>query len=292
MKKICVVGSINMDLVVSADTYPRPGETILGHSFITNPGGKGANQAVAAARLGAETVMLGCVGDDIYGAKLVENLDAEGVDTRHIRRVEGPSGIANILIADHDNSIVVVPGANYTVDRTYLDSMLDVIKESDMVLTQLEIPLDTVLYLSHICKREGIPLLLNPAPAMPLPGELIDNAVYITPNESEVEIIFGEKVDIKQLIRQYPQKLIVTLGKEGAIYFDGAEIVHIPSISVDVVDTTGAGDTFNGAFAVGMMAARDMAYAIALANTAAGLSVTKMGAQKGMPAWREVMDQL
>lgn len=291
MSRICVVGSINMDLVVIADTYPRPGETILGDSFMTNPGGKGANQAVAAARLGAETVMLGCVGDDIYGTELMENLDAERVDTRYIRRVEGPSGIANILVADHNNSIVVIPGANYAVDRTYLDSVLEVVKGSDMVLTQLEIPLDTVVYLSHICKREGVPLLLNPAPAVPLPQELIGNTAYITPNENEAEIIFGEKADLKQLVRQYPQKLIVTLGKEGAIYFDGAEIVRVPSIPVEAVDTTGAGDTFNGGFAVGMMTARDMAYAIALANTAAGLSVTKMGAQRGMPTWKEVTER-
>lgn len=291
--KICVVGSINMDLVVTSDKRPRSGETVMGTAFLTNPGGKGANQAVAAARLGADITMLGCVGNDIYGKSLIQKLIAENVNVQHIKfSARTSSGIANIVLTDKDNSIIVVPGANYEVDRSYIDDVAHIIKSSDMVLTQLEIPLDTVIYLSEICKYHNISLLLNPAPAVPLPQILIDNAAFIIPNENEVKIIFSGGNNLEKLVCKYPNKLIVTLGKNGVVFFDGERIVNVPSINVSVVDTTGAGDTFNGGFACGVCKGLEITRAIAFANVAAGLSITKLGAQSGMPSLNEVIEKM
>lgn len=293
MSRICVVGSMNMDLVAISDRRPRPGETIMGREFLTNPGGKGANQAVAAARLGADVTMLGCVGNDIYGNSMIRNLTAENVDVQYIKCSEGTStGIAHIVLAEKDNSIIVVPGANFDVDRSYIDDMISIVKSSDMVLTQLEIPLDTVIYLSEICKYHNVPLLLNPAPAILLPQILIDNATYITPNENEVKVIFKGENNLEELLNSYPNKLIVTLGKEGATFSDGEKIFIIPPIDVIVVDTTGAGDTFNGGFACGVCSGLGVMRAITFANIAASLSTTKVGAQSGIPTLSEVKEKM
>jgi ribokinase len=291
MSKICVVGSINMDLVVTSDKRPSSGETVMGTAFLTNPGGKGANQAVAAARLDADVTMLGCVGNDIYGQSLIQKLIAENVDVQYIKcSAVASSGTAHIVLADKDNSIIVVSGANNEVDRSYIDEVAHVIMNSDMVLAQLEIPLDTVIYLADICKQHAIPLLLNPAPAVPLPGILIDNAAFITPNENEVRIIFPGENNLEELLRKYPNKLIVTLGKNGVIFFDGEKTVNVPSIDVGVVDTTGAGDTFNGGLACGVCNGLVITRAVAFANAAAGLSTIKFGAQGGMPTLSEVLE--
>lgn len=289
MKNICVVGSINMDLVAVSEKRPLAGETVLGEAFFTNPGGKGANQAVACARLGADVTMLGCVGSDLYGKSLVDNLNNEQINTSHIKYCDGIStGIAHITIAEKDNSIIVVPGANSIADRAYIDEHIDVIKRSDIVLAQLEIPLETVVYLAEVCKENGISFLLNPAPARHLPKGLIDNATYMTPNESEVKILFPEHWDIESLLKLYPNKLVVTLGGEGAVFCDSGEIVKVPSFKADVVDTTGAGDTFNGGFAAAVVQNKSILEAVTFANAAAGISVTKLGAQTGMPNLDEV----
>lgn len=290
--KICVVGSINMDLVAITDHRPEQGETVMGKDFIVNPGGKGANQAVSAARLGAEVFMLGCVGNDFYGKSIIENFSSENVNTEYIMRSEtNISGIAHIVLASNDNSIVVIAGANNEVNEGFIDSVTPVICESDIVLTQLETPVDTALYLSRTCKSHQVPLLLNPAPAVPLPQELVDNSTYITPNENEVKIIFPNEKDLEKLLRDYPNKLIVTLGDKGVIFCDGKEIVSVPSIKVPVIDTTGAGDTFNGSLAWAICKGMDIANAVEFANTAGGLSITKVGAQNGMPTLNEVMER-
>jgi ribokinase len=293
VSKICVVGSINMDLVAVSDKRPSSGETIIGKEFFTNPGGKGANQAVAAARLGSDVTMLGCVGDDLYGKNLIDNLISENVSVDNIRVTsKTTTGIAHIVLAEKDNSIIVVPGANYIVDCQYIDQIAHIIKSSDMVLTQLEIPLESVVYLSKLCKDNNIPFLLNPAPAVPLPIELINNATYITPNESEAKVILRGENDLEEMMRKYPNKLILTLGENGVSFFDGEKIVKVPSIEVTVVDTTGAGDTFNGGFACGLCKGLNIKDSIAFANTAAGLSITKLGAQSGMPMLLEVMEKM
>lgn len=292
--KICVVGSINMDLVAVTDYRPAQGETVLGKNFVINPGGKGANQAVSVARLGAdaEVFMLGCVGNDYYGSNIIENFNREKVNTKYIMHSEkNISGIAHIVLANNDNSIVVIPGANNEVDKDFIDGVAHIICGSDMVLTQLEIPVDTVLYLSQICKSHDVPLLLNPAPAVCLPQEMIDNSTFITPNENEVQVIFQNEKDIEKLLRDYPNKLIVTLGDKGVIFCDGEKIVNIPSTKVPVIDTTGAGDTFNGSLAWAICRGMDITRAIEFANIAAGLSITKIGAQKGMPTLRELQEK-
>jgi ribokinase len=290
--KICVVGSINMDLVAVTDYRPAQGETVLGKDFIVNPGGKGANQAVSVARLGAEVFMLGCVGNDHYGINSIENFNNEKVNTEYIKRTDtNNTGIAHIVLANNDNSIIVIPGANNEVNEDYIDSVTHIISDSDIVLTQLEIPMDTVLYLSRICKKHNVPFLLNPAPAVCLPQEIIDNSTYITPNESEVKIIFQNEKNTDKLLRDYPNKLIVTLGDKGVVFCDGEKIVNIPSIKVPVVDTTGAGDTFNGSLAWAICKGMEIKSAIEFANIAAGLSITKIGAQKGMPTLKEVQEK-
>lgn len=290
--KICVVGSINMDLVAVTDYRPAQGETVLGKDFIVNPGGKGANQAVSVARLGAEVFMLGCVGNDHYGINSIENFNNEKVNTEYIKRIDtNNTGIAHIVLANNDNSIIVIPGANNEVNEDYIDSVTHIISDSDIVLTQLEIPMDTVLYLSRICKKHNVPFLLNPAPAVCLPQEIIDNSTYITPNESEVKIIFQNEKNTDKLLRDYPNKLIVTLGDKGVVFCDGEKIVNIPSIKVPVVDTTGAGDTFNGSLAWAICKGMEIKSAIEFANIAAGLSITKIGAQKGMPTLKEVQEK-
>ena len=253
MPKICVVGSINMDLVTISDIRPSSGETVMGKEFFTNPGGKGANQAVAAARLGSEVTMLGCIGDDIYGEKLIDSLKVENINVENIQcAADTSTGIALIVLAEKDNSIIVIAGANHMVNCQYIDRTALIIKSSDMVLVQLEIPLETVIYLSQICKESNIPLLLNPAPSVPLPEELINNAAYITPNEYEAKTIFPFESDLETLMWKYPNKLIITLGKAGVKFCNGEKIVEVPSIDVTAIDTTGAGDTFNGGLACGL----------------------------------------
>jgi ribokinase len=290
--KICVVGSINMDLVAVTDYRPAQGETVMGKDFVINPGGKGANQAVSVARLGAEVFMLGCVGNDYYGSNIIENFNREKVNTKYIKHSEtNISGIAHIVLANNDNSIIVIPGANNEVNKDYIDSVAHIICDSDLVLTQLEIPIDTALYLSQICKSHNVPFLLNPAPAVYLPQELIDNSTYITPNENEIKIIFQDERNTDKLLKDYPNKLIVTLGDKGVMFCNGEEIINIPSTKVPVIDTTGAGDTFNGSLAWAICRGMSTTRAIEFANIAAGLSITKIGAQKGMPTLTEVQEK-
>lgn len=292
MIKMTIIGSSSMDLVVTASKRPNKGETILGESFKTVPGGKGANQAVAAARLGAEVYMVGCVGDDGFGEEIVNNFTANGVFTTYVEPVtHSETGTAHITLAECDNSIIVVKGANNYVTPEFVEKALDVIRESDIVLIQQEIPEETVEYVTEICFENNVPLLLNPAPARHISKTVIEKAAFITPNEWEASVLFENK-DIHDALKEYPNKLLVTEGKNGVRYYDGENEVLVPAYVVDAVDTTGAGDTFNAAFAVAVAEGKSIKDSIRFANLAASLSVTKFGAQGGMPTREEVEGNL
>ncbi len=277
-----------MDLVVTSNKRPNAGETVLGESFKTVPGGKGANQAVASARLGADVYMIGRVGDDAYGQDIMSNLQAQGVRTTYMKPVtEMESGTAHIILAEGDNSIVVVKGANNEVTPHYVKDALSSIENIGIVLIQQEIPEETVEAVCTICSEKGIPVILNPAPARKVSQQILDQAAYITPNEHEAALMF-DGLTIAEALRQYPNKLLITEGKNGVRYFDGSKEVLVPGYPVKAVDTTGAGDTFNGALAVALTEGKSLYDALAFANLAASISVTKFGAQGGMPAREEL----
>jgi ribokinase len=288
MAKISVIGSSSMDLVVSSKKRPLAGETVLGESFKTVPGGKGANQAVAAARLGAEVSMIGCVGDDHYGKEIMKNFQQNGVNIDNMEPVTGmESGTAHIILAEGDNSIIVVKGANDCVTPSFVKKAENIIAQSDIVLIQQEIPEETVEIVGQICKKYKIPLLLNPAPAREISKEVIEAASFITPNEHEASVLFKELTQ-QEALKKFPNKLFITEGKAGVRYFDEKQERLILSYPVQVVDTTGAGDTFNAAFAVALAEGMNLEQGLRFANRAASLSVTKFGAQGGMPTRAEV----
>lgn len=292
--KLAVVGSINMDMTVCVERMPKKGETLLAKSLNYAPGGKGANQAVAMARLGAEVWMFGCVGADSNGEGVLGNLAEQGVHTDYIEILENePTGLALITVGENDNMIMVVSGANAKVDLSYAQKICSKLDNFDMVVLQHEIPLETVEYVVNYCAKKGIKVTLNPAPAAKVSEELIEKLTYLTPNEHEAELIFGKGKDIKALLQKYPEKLIITRGSQGVIVgMKNQEIVQVPAKSVNVVDTTGAGDTFNGAFCVRITKGDSIKEALRFANTAAGLSTEKFGAQAGMPTEGEVLAKL
>lgn len=288
MGKTVVVGSINVDLVFTSEIRPKAGETVMGSTFSTIPGGKGANQAVAASKLGASSCMVGCIGNDQNGEFSINNLNLMNVDTSCIKKTDNaPTGVANIVVAEHDNSIIVIAGANYEITKEDIDKCKDVILSADIVLLQLEIPLDVVEYTADMCRKNNVRVLLNPAPAVELPKALIENATYITPNEHELNIILGKQNNVDETIKMYPNKIIVTMGSRGVKYFDGSEMKIVPSYNVEVVDTTGAGDTFCGGLAAALVRGDNLEDAIKFANKAAAISITKLGAQSGMPTLEE-----
>ena len=209
--KIAVVGSINIDQTVIAERIPHKGETLPGHGLRYIPGGKGANQAVAMARLGAETAMFGCVGEDEYGRKMVDNLRANGVNADHVKVLKDvPTGMAIITVGENDNTIIVIAGANGCVDRAYVDSVKEELLGYDMVVLQHEIPLDTVHYIVELCSAHNVPVVLNPAPAAAVPAEIIEKVTWLTPNEHEAGLIFGSEYTAEDLLRRYPEKLVIT----------------------------------------------------------------------------------
>lgn len=229
--------------------------------------------------------MVGAVGNDNYGTVVRSNLENERVFIDYVVPVtDAATGIAHIVLAEEDNSIVVVQGANAHVNESVVDRSKDLLIKADMVVLQLEIPLETVKYVLAICEEHNIPVMLNPAPAQVLSEDILKKATYITPNEHECRIVLDDFTSpIEDLLAKYPNKLLMTEGSKGVRFHNGTEIVHVPSIAVDVVDTTGAGDTFNGALAVALSEGETLQKAIRFANIAGGLSVTKLGAQGGMP---------
>ena len=301
MHKITVVGSLNMDLVVNTPRIPALGETVLGSGFFTAPGGKGANQAVAAARLGGSVVMAGCAGDDIFGQELLQNLADNGVNTENIRLLDNtPTGIAMITVKDGDNFIIVDPGANARLTPDMIDGVEELIKESFIIVIQLEIPVETVEKTIRLAKKHGTAVLLNPAPAIYMPDELLQKVDIITPNEKECEFLTGMAVncveDAKAALlllksRGIPQ-VIVTLGSGGVVYNSGDAVLHKPACQVRAVDTTAAGDAFTGALAVALAEGKNIDEAVEFAGITGALTVTKSGAQKSLPSKKEVEDFL
>ncbi|MBA2174887.1 ribokinase [Halobacillus locisalis] len=277
---VTVIGSINMDLTVSTKVVPRQGETVMGDSFATFPGGKGANQAVAAARLGGDVRMIGAVGSDVFGNDLLEHLRREGIDTSGVASVDGVStGTATIIVSNGDNRIIVAPGANHEVTVPLVERFEEMIKESDIVLVQLEIPLSPVEYVSKLAVDHGVPLIVNPAPYQTLPEAVLRGATYLTPNESEATLLEADSPSTKE-------KWITTIGSAGVRL--NKDDVIVPGYLVDAVDTTGAGDTFNGALATKLAKGSSLEDAAQFANAASALSVQKLGAQQGMPHQEEV----
>jgi ribokinase len=287
-----------MDLVTRAPRLPRGGETLIGESFSTIPGGKGANQAVAAARLGAQVAMVGCVGNDAYGQQLSGALLAEGIDCQAVSVVEGASGVALIVVDDNSqNAIVIVAGANGELTPSVLDSFDAVLQGADVIVCQLEVPDATV---GHALKRGrelGKIVILNPAPAShALPSDWYAYVDYLIPNESEAMVLSGLAVDsletaeaaATQLIAAGAGKVIVTLGGQGLMFANGTSFEHFPAPRVKAVDTTAAGDTFVGGFAAALANGKDEVEAIRFGQVAAALSVTRAGAQPSIPALLEV----
>jgi ribokinase len=289
MTRIVVVGSINMDLVTLAPRFPAPGETLMAESFHTIPGGKGANQAVAAARLGAEVYLIGALGDDVFGKQLRRGLADEGVDIDHVRILDDcASGTASITVAQGDNHILVVPAANARVTPEQVEHARDLIERADAVLVQMEIPLETVEATVRLAHELGVPVILNPAPAQPLPVDWLKLVRYVTPNQHELAILLDAAAneDFHALMQRTPCPVVLTRGDEGAWYREAGKPVHQPGFHVDVVDTTGAGDTFNAALAVFLH--EGLPTAVRKACAAAALSVSRLGAQGGMPRRSEV----
>jgi ribokinase len=281
--KITVVGSINMDVVTITNQLPKIGETLIGNQFNMNPGGKGANQAVAASRLGAEVRMIGCVGNDSFGQTLIKHLDDQGIDITNVEPVTDNTGTATIVVSNGDNSIIVVPGANKHVTSTFVESKRDVIADSDVLVLQLEIPLDGVQKAVEIASKHDVTIILNPAPICDLPAELIQKVNFLTPNEHEYTLL-QKGLNETELM----EKVILTKGSQGVVFYQEGKEVSIPAYQVDVVDTTGAGDSFNGGFAVALGKGLSVAEACRYGNAVAALSTTKLGAQTGMPRSKEV----
>ena len=292
-KPIVVVGSINMDLVAHTHHMPVPGQTVIGTGFDTTPGGKGANQAVAAARLGYPVSMVGAVGDDVFGQALLNNLAKAGVDTSAVARVSGPSGVAPILVADNgENSIVVVPGANGKMDRSAVDRQAALIRSAGIVLCQLELPIETVCHTLALCAEAGVPVILDPAPAAPLPDIAFRQATWFTPNETEAAFYLSYQSRAEDATQQLLEKglkgVVLKRGAEGALVAFAGKAAWVKAFPVQPVDTVAAGDCFNGAFAVALLEGNDPWAAARFAAAAAAISVTRPGAQASMPSRAEV----
>ena len=293
-RPIVVVGSINMDLVAHTRQIPVPGQTVVGTGFDTTPGGKGANQAVAAARLGYPVQMVGRVGEDVFGQALVDNLAAAGVQTEAIERVSGPSGVASILVADSgENSIVVVPGANGRVDTAAVDRHAALIRSAGLVLCQLELPLETVIHVVALCAQAGVPVILDPAPAAPLPDAIFPRIAWFTPNETEAAFYIGNSSSPEDAAHRLLDKglkgVVLKRGAEGAYLARAAgKAAWVKSFPVKAVDTVAAGDCFNGAFAAALLEGNDPWAAARFAAAAAAIAVTRRGAQASMPSRAEV----
>jgi len=298
MAKIIVIGSSNTDMVVQTNHIPVPGETVLGGKFFMNPGGKGANQAVAVARLGGKVVFITKIGRDKFGAELLKNFKEEGINTEFasIHKTE-PTGVALITLGEKaENSIVVSPGANNALKKKNINKALEEIKKADIILIQLEIPLKIVKQVISIGKEYGKKVILNPAPAQKLEDELYQDLYAIIPNETEAEIMTGVKVtdteSAKKAAMVFREKgvanVIITMGDKGAFVLSNDVSEIISSCKVEAVDTTAAGDTFSGAFVVGINNGMSLREAVEFANRSASLAVTKFGAQSSIPYLKDL----
>ena len=295
---IVVAGSSNTDMVIKTKHIPAPGETVLGGTFFMNAGGKGANQAVAAARLGGNVIFICKIGDDVFGRQAVQLFNSERINTNFVfTDPEYPSGVALITVDEHaENCIVVAPGANAALHASDLQEAVAVVEQADILLVQLEIPIKTVEYIVDIAAFKKVKVVLNPAPACTLSDELLRNISIITPNESEAEMLTGVKVTdlntAEQAARNLQDKgveiVIVTLGAAGALLLHENIVSHIQGHKVEAVDTTAAGDIFNGALVVALAEGRPVQEAVNFACKAAAISVTRLGAQASAPYKEEL----
>ena len=298
-RPIVVVGSINIDLVAVAEKIPAAGETVIGTAFQIHPGGKGANQAVAVARLGYPVRMIGRLGNDNFGSQLRAHMEGLGVDCTAVANCDGPSGVATILVSSSgENCIVVTPGANAKVSPADLEANLPMIRQSGIVLAQLEIPMETVECLATLCQREEIPLILDPAPARDLPSVIFPHLAWFTPNESEALFYAhhsGSGGDARppgeiasHLLAKGCRGVLLKLGSRGAYLATDHHAEVVPAFPVTPVDSTAAGDAFNGAFATGLMLGKSPIDSATFAAAVAAISVTRQGAQPSMPTMAEV----
>ncbi|CCX76678.1 ribokinase [Parabacteroides johnsonii] len=297
-RQILVVGSSNTDMVIKAAHLPRPGETILGGTFFMNPGGKGANQAVAIARLGGPVTFICKTGSDIFGHQSQQLFEEEGINTSYVFSDSGnPSGVALITVDEKaENCIVVASGANANLLPSDLEKAEEAIERADLVLMQLEVPMETVCFVADIAWQKGKKVILNPAPAHPLPVDLLRHLYLITPNETEAEMITGVKITdessaaeaARALSGMGVQHVIITLGSKGALIYSNGKAEMVPALKVEAVDTTAAGDVFNGALTVALSEGRSLKEAARFACKASAISVTRVGAQSSAPYRNEV----
>lgn len=297
-KKLLVVGSSNTDMVIKTDRLPRPGETVLGGRFFMNPGGKGANQAVASARLGISVVFICKIGDDIFGRQSQQLLEEEGIDTSFVfSDIRYPSGVALITVdASAENCIAVASGANANLSPLDLKKAEEAINNADIILMQLEIPIETVEYVAESAFRKQKKVILNPAPAQSLSKKLLEHLYLITPNETEAEMLSGIKIEDMESARKAAaeiaglgvQNVVLTLGSKGALVYENGEFTEIKAFKVEAVDTTAAGDVFNGALCAALLEGQTLVEAVRFACKAASVSVTKYGAQESAPYRNEI----
>ena len=292
-KRIVIVGSCNTDMVIKADRLPIPGETVLGGTFFMNPGGKGANQAVAAARMGGNVTLISKTGNDVFGKQSVMLYNTENIKTDYIfSDPKNPSGVALITVDSFgENCIVVASGANASLSPSDIDTAAEAIVSADIVLMQLEIPIDTVEYVAEMANSKGIKVILNPAPARALSDKLLKNVYILIPNKSEAEILSGIKVTDRQTAIQAADIIsakgvdivIITLGSQGAIIKQHNEVHFVEAVKVEAVDTTAAGDVFCGTVCVGLSEGKTVIEAVEMAARASAITVTRMGAQSSIP---------
>jgi ribokinase len=300
-RRIVVIGSSNTDMIIKVDHIPRPGETVIGGTFSTAPGGKGANQAVAAARAGGRVTFIARVGDDMFGRQALDGFRADGIDVSHvIIDPDAPSGVASIFVdAKGQNSIAVAGGANANLSPDDIHNAADVIAAADILVMQLETPVETVRAAAQIARDNAVTVILNPAPAQPLDKDLLKCISILTPNESEAELLTGIPVDSPQAAQKAADALrtqgvnvvIVTMGENGALLSTQNASAFVPAFKVDAVDATAAGDVFNGALAVAVAEGAPLPRAVRFASAAAALSVTKLGAQPSAPT-RAVIEHM
>ncbi len=301
-KNIVIIGSSNTDMIIKLPHIPKPGETVLGGNFSTSAGGKGANQAVSAARAGGEIIFIARVGDDIFGEQAVEGFIKSGINIDNIiTDKKAPSGVALIFVDENgENSIAVAPGANASLSPSDITASKDTIASAGIVLLQLEIPLETVRTAAEIAAENGVDIILNPAPARPLGDDILRHISILTPNESEAELLTGIKVGDEESAAQAADALsakgvktvLITLGPRG-VYVSSKDFNGIvPGFSVNAVDTTAAGDVFNGVLALSLSEDMPLVDGVRFSNAAAALSVTRLGAQPSAPYRKEIEDFL
>ncbi len=298
-KKIIVIGSCNTDMVIKSDRLPIPGETVIGGTFLMNPGGKGANQAVAAARQGGKVTFISKTGNDVFGKQSVELYNAEGINTDFILSDPNlPSGVALIMVDSHgENCIAVASGANSSLNVGDMKKAKDEIESADFILMQLEIPIETVEHAAELAFKKGIPVILNPAPARTLSNTLLKRLYLVTPNETEAEILSGIKVTDFEKAKQAAdiisakgvKNVVITMGMMGAFIKENDEYYSVAANKVTAIDTTAAGDCFSGTLVVGLSEGKSILEAVKMAAKAAALTVTRMGAQSSIPFRNELL---